>query len=122
MIPSVTVSEDKNLLYSTSPGNSTTDQMFLLSITEMFKFNLSRCAPTAYAIAQGAKAIESYKVDGKPSCGWWLRSPGSDSFQAAYVTFAGLLRYSGASVCHVEGNFDNIPPAVRPALWVTLGS
>ena len=38
MIPSRTVSADKNPNYRTSPGNSTTDQVFLLSITEAKKY------------------------------------------------------------------------------------
>ena len=37
-IPTVTVSADKNPSYSTSPGNNTTDKVFLLSITEVNKY------------------------------------------------------------------------------------
>lgn len=37
MIPTVTVSADKNPDYSTNPGNATQDQVFLLSITEVNK-------------------------------------------------------------------------------------
>ena len=38
MIPTVTVSADKNPDYSTNPGNATQDQVFLLSITEVNKY------------------------------------------------------------------------------------
>lgn len=38
MIPSVFVSADNNQNYSSSPGNPTTDKVFLLSITEAYKY------------------------------------------------------------------------------------
>ncbi len=54
MIPSVTVSADINPNYSTNPGNSTTDQVFLLSITEADKYFSSdsacRCQGTPYPV------------------------------------------------------------------------
>ena len=119
MIPSVTVSADKNPSYSTSPGNSTTDQVFLLSITEANKYFSSdearKCAPTAYAIAQGAWTSDSNKVDGKATCWWWLRSPGHTSSYAANV-------YSDGSVYDRGSNVNYGDVAVRPALWVNLGS
>ena len=112
MIPSMTVSADKNPSYSTSPGNSTTDQVFLLSITEANKYFSSdearKCAPTAYAKAQGCYANNG-------NCWWWLRSPGYDSHNAANVSSGGSVNESGRNV-----NIDN--SAVRPALWVNLGS
>ena len=119
MIPSVTVSADKNPSYSTSPGNSTTDQVFLLSITEANKYFSSdearKCAPTAYALAQGSWTSKTDKVDGKATCWWWLRSPGDDSNSAAGVDSDGSVGDRGARV-------DGFSDAVRPALWVNLGS
>ena len=113
MIPSVTVSADKNPSYSTSPGNSTTDQVFLLSITEANKYFSSdsarQCQGTAYCYAQGA-----YKAS-NGNCWWWLRSPGNYSNHAAYVYVVGSVSAYGYSV-------DLDDDAVRPALWVNLGS
>lgn len=113
MIPSVTVSADKNPSYSTSPGNSTTDQVFLLSITEVNKYFSShsarQCQGTAYCYAQGA-----YKAD-NGNCWWWLRSPGYYSNFAAGVNGDGSVDEFGSSV-----NIDKY--AVRPALWIDLGS
>ena len=114
MIPSVTVSADKNPSYSTSPGNSTTDQVFLLSITEVNKYFSSnsarQCQGTAYCYAQGAFATDN------GNCWWWLRSPGHDSRHAADVDFAGIVNeLFGHSVSHDKN-------AVRPALWIDLGS
>ena len=114
MIPSVTVSADKNPSYSTSPGNSTTDQVFLLSITEVNKYFSSnsarQCQGTAYCYAQGA-----YTNSSNGNCWWWLRSSGYDSSSAAFVYDDGSIFEFGNSV-----NYDNY--AVRPALWIDLGS
>ena len=114
MIPSVTVSADKNPSYSTSPGNSTTDQVFLLSITEVNKYFSSnsarQCQGTAYCYAQGA-----YTNSSNGNCWWWLRSPGYDSSSAAFVYDDGSIFEFGNSV-----NYDKY--AVRPALWINLGS
>ena len=113
MIPSVTVSADENPSYSTSPGNSTTDQVFLLSITEVNKYFSSnsarQCQGTAYCYAQGAQKGDN------GNCWWWLRSPGYDSYGAASVRRKGSVNDDGYGV-------DDISIAVRPALWIDLGS
>lgn len=111
IIPSVSVSADKNPNYSTKPGNSTKDQIFLLSVTEANKYFSSdytrQCQGTAYCYAQNYK-FSNGNVD------WWLRSPGSDSYRAARVNGDGSVLYQGGNV-----NFDDY--AVRPALWIDLG-
>lgn len=117
-IPTVTVSADRNPDHDTDPGNATQDKVFLLSITEANQYFTSdearRCAPTDYAIAQGA--------DDRATCWWWLRSPGKDPFDAAYIAYhaavisdIGGVDYDGFDV-YVNGC------AVRPALWITLDS
>ena len=117
MIQSVTVSADKNPKYSTSPGNSTTDQVFLLSIPEVsqyFSYAIpSKCIPTAYALAQGVQTF-SEKLDGEATCWWWLRSPGTTD-RAAFVSSDGSIYYYG----DVTGKDSG---AVRPAIWVDLWS
>ena len=132
MIPSVTVSADKKPSYRTNPdndttnpgyrtssGNDMTDQVFLLSIQEVNKYFSSsearKCAPTAYATAQGAQAYNSNKVDDIATCWWWLRSPGDESLLAAYVDCDGRVNVNGRAISHAND-------AVRPALWVKLGS
>ena len=118
-IISSTVTADKNPSYSTSPGNNTTDKVFLLSITEVNKYFSSdearKCAPTDYAIAQGAWTNDSYKTGGRATCWWWLRSPGYFSDLAAGVHVDG-------SVTDLGGNVLDCSVAVRPALWINLGS
>ena len=113
MIPTVTVSADKNPAYSTNPGNATQDQVFLLSITEVNKYFSSdsarQCKPTDYAVANGAWESDS------GNCLWWLRSPGGYQGSAAYVYNDGDVRESGRNV-------DLDDSAVRPALWIDLNS
>ena len=110
-IPTVTVSADKNPSYSTSPGNNTTDKVFLLSITEVNKYFSSdsarQCRGTAYCYAQGA-----YKA-GNGNCWWWLRSPGYGQVYAANVG-------SGGDVDEFGHRVDRGGAAVRPALWITI--
>lgn len=111
MIPTVTVSADKNPDYSTNPGNATQDQVFLLSITEVNKYFSSdsarQCKPTDYAVANGAWDSGNWW--------WWLRSPGYDQRRAAFVDDDGDVREDGYSV-------DVRVGAVRPALWIDLNS
>ena len=119
-IQNTTVSADKNPEYNTNPGNATTDKVFLLSINEVEKYFNSdearKCAPTAYAKAQGAYTSDSYKTaSGAATCWWWLRSPGYDLTYAANVNYGGSVYFSGYSVYN-----DN--DAVRPALWINLDS
>ena len=111
MIPTVTVSADKNPDYSTNPGNATQDQVFLLSITEVNKYFSSdsarQCKPTDYAVANGAWD--------RGNCWWWLRSPGLYQNYAADVYYDGVVVEHGFYVDHDDR-------AVRPALWIDLNS
>jgi len=114
IIPTVTVSADKNPEYSTNSGNATQDQVFLLSIMEANKYFGSDSArqskPTNFAVANGA-----YVNNYNGNCWWWLRSPGYSMNIAAYFRDSGEIREYGNCV-----NFDDI--AVRPALWIDLNA
>ena len=118
-IPIVTVSADKNPYYGTHPGNSTKDQVFLLSITEAYQYFASdevrKCVPSEYAIAQGYyERQEYYESNSTGTFRWWLRSPGGEAYHASYVgTDGSVLAYGSI----VPGDH-----AVRPALWIELGS
>ena len=119
-IQNTTVSADKNPEYNTNPGNATTDKVFLLSINEVEKYFNSdearKCAPTAYAKAQGAYTSDSYKTaSGAATCWWWLRSPGLNQYDAALVRTGGSVHYIGNYV-------DIGSVAVRPALWIDLSA
>lgn len=115
MIPSVTVSADE-----TSPGKSTTDQVFLLSIKEANEYFSSdearKCAPTAYAIDQGVYESE-YEVDGKATCIWWLRSHESNDTDSISVIGSVV---DGGNFKNNDSAALNHYTAVRPALWISI--
>ena len=129
MIKTTTVENYDNAVYGTAGGNDTKDKVFLLSQLEMinsdYGFDESydaydvnrRCAPTAYAIAQGTYADSYYQTSyGENTCWWWLRSPG----------------YEAGSVCRVYSDggvgslgiiyYDFVGSGVRPALYINLNS
>lgn len=107
-IVATSVRANRNPKYSTDSGNTTTDKVFLLSITEAEKYFSSdsarQCKPTEYAIANGA-----YVNTDTGNCRWWLRSPGNNQNNAANVNNDGSINYNGNNV-----NNDN--DCVRPAL------
>ena len=111
MIPTVTVSADKNPDYSIKPGNATQDKIFLLSIPEVNKYFTSdsarQCKPTAYAEKQGASTNYS------GICMWWLRLHRNYQCHAVYVACGGGVFERGRYV-------DYGGAAVRPALWIDL--
>lgn len=119
LILNTTVSADKNPLYNTNPGEETIDKVFLLSISEAEKYFSSndarKCVPTAYAKAQGVPTSDRYSVDGRPTCWWWLRSPGYSQNNAAHVISDGDFKKYGIGVNCGYG-------AVRPAMWIDLSS
>lgn len=131
LIKNSTVIADRNPKNNKLLGNNTTDKLFLLSITEAKKYyssdEMRKCAPTEYAISKGADTINGHIIDGKKSCWWWLRSPGSLSDRAALVGSNGSINLFGINVF----NFDteeifrvrkifNGSGAVRPAMWINL--
>ena len=109
MIPRVTVSADRNRSSNANPGNSTTDQVFLLSITEANKYfstdDERKCVQTAYAITH-----DHWR---ESETSWWLRTPGVTLFKAACVNTEGAVNSSGS-----DTNYFTY--AVRPALWIDL--
>ncbi len=113
MIPTVTVSADKNPRFNTNPGNATRDRVFLLSFTEANKYFSSdsarQCEPTDYAVANGTT-----KYSYSDNCLWWLRSPGYNQAYAAVVSTGGGISENGLYVSHGDSC------AVRPALWVNI--
>ena len=101
-------------------GKTTWDRVFLLSIDEVkqyFKEQSDRmAAPTPYVEKEYEGRVyisDEYKVNGRGTCWWWLRSPGINSLSAAYVDHDGAF-YEGGIVV------DNSAGSVRPALWLNL--
>ena len=120
----VTLENEDNPSYGTNGGKVTTDKVRLLSINEVtniftddmvystFTDDDSRmCAPTKYAVAQGAWQSSDYTVDGVSACWWWLRSPGGNSSRAAGVG-------SGGDVGNNDFYVDYGNCSVRPVVVV----
>ncbi len=84
-----------------------------MSITEANKYFSSdserQCQGTVYCYAQGALKFSD------DNCWWWLRSPGYGSDDAASVDDDGSVFDLGNYVYYDSS-------AVRPALWINLGS
>ncbi len=123
-IAALTVPAHTTPNYSTSPGNATTDKIFLLSIVEAnnyFADNAARQADaTRYAVKQGVsvKGSESGTYSSDGTCAdvhcyalWLLRSPGDYADHAAHVLGDG-------SVCNYGDNVFYGSKGVRPALWL----
>ena len=102
--------------WSTVGGDGTLDRVFLLSYAEAvtyFKTNEARrCAPTDYALAQGAWTYDKYSPEGRLSGVWWLRSPGETKNYAACVDLIGGALY--------QNSVGNNYVCVRPAMWVDM--
>ncbi len=115
----VTADNNPQYGYETAPGNTTTDKVFLLNITEAKKYfstdEARKCVPTKFAKANGAYTSSYYTVGagGTATCWWWLRSPGSHQDRAAGVNHVGAVIYYGDYV-------DNADSCVRPAMWISL--
>ena len=106
-----------NSKWSTSGGNNTQDKVFLLSYAEAGKYftddKARMCAPTDYAVRQGALVNSSNEVNGRAAGRWWMRSPGSSASFAASVNDIGARYFY---------NVDFGNGCVRPALWINLES
>jgi len=114
MIPTVTSPADENPDYSSSPGNATQDQVFLLSIPEANAYFSSeqalQCASTDYAVARG---VNVYRTTG--NSWWWLRTSGCINRDAAGVYHDGDIVEYGFNVDYVYGG-------IRPAMWIDLNA
>ena len=112
MIPTVTVSADRNPSTFAHPGNATQDQVFLLSITEANTYFTSdsarQCQLTDYANKKGVLGSTLNNC-----CDWWLRTRGSLFDLAVYVDQKGDVNWCGMPV-------DWATYGVRPAMWIDL--
>lgn len=121
-ILTVTIKEEG---FAQSKDNTTQDRVFLLSRAEVLSLFSSaeerRCAPTAYAQAQGCRI----KL-GENSGWWWLRDldDDKDGYKALYVRFDGAASYSysvdnGIAKWIQDGKwYDPGGHGARPALWI----
>ena len=116
-IATTTVVNDENTDYGTDGGNDTNDRIFLLSLTETYNrtyfprgTNL-RSTNTAY-VAGGGKLGRGMNGANKPDR-YWLRSPGFEHWQAAFMEDDGSQNADGNPV-------NDRATAVRPAFNLDL--
>jgi hypothetical protein len=119
LVATVTNINEDNQWYLIEGGNETSDNIFLLSITEVVKFfgdsgelqNPSKKEKDHghFQDQYGGVRMANY---GNEWSWWWLRSLGYCSDDAAFVDTRGDLSMSGFSVGYDGG--------VRPALWLNL--
>ena len=137
-IISTTVTADVNDR-GLSPGNDTTDKIFLLSVNEANKYfsddSARRCKCTTYCYAQNIyrevqeedcdecdddiyEACCAGKINGCDRAdeaggwGWWLRTRGDFLHLTAYVVSNGAVSSYGHDTDYYG--------VVRPAMWISL--
>ena len=115
-----TVYNDVNPDFTTLVGSATEDKVFLLSISEVRQYFSSEesleCIATEYAKRWGVYTYTTDdNIDGNDTCWWWLRTPGAYSMFASSVTHNGLVDTTGQNVTRNNN-------AVRPAMWIDIGS
>ena len=107
-----------NQWYGTNGGNDTTDRIFLLSLEEVVQYFgdsgqlRNRPGNSYYIDDQYNNARIAVELNGNAHW-WWLRSPGSNTYNAALVSDGGFVDVDGFLVSSVRGG-------VRPALWLNL--
>ena len=127
LIKTTKLKNNDNPAYMADGGKDTNDKVFLLSLNDVTNtgygfsseensFDIARnCAPTEYAVWQGAYVASAYEegktADGEWACGWWLRTLGHSADSASEVGFFGYVNYINADYDHT---------AVRPALVINL--
>ena len=118
------VNED-NLSWGTEGGNHTSDDIYLLSISEVTNETYGFCSKyrtdsmsrkmkaSDYANARGT--WRGSRSDYEGNCSWWLRSPGRYSHIAAEVGRNGYVNRSGSDV-------RSSAVGICPALHINLSS
>ena len=128
MIKKTKIKNADNVEFDIDGGSDTKDNVFLLSLddvlnteygfsNEIMEFDRARrCAPTAYAVANGTgEAILNDLINNstESTCFWWLRSPGYKANYAVYMVYDG-------SVNDLGGCINTEYAGVRPALVIDL--
>ena len=120
------IKNGKNPVYPNfGKSAATEDKVFLLSLEEAtnasYGFSkdrkayddLRKCAPTEYALANGAEIDETTTSEGLASGLWWLRTVGYNAFYAVYVIGSGYIRADGWDT-------DEKNIMVRPVIEISL--
>jgi len=118
-ITQTSVTNQSNQWHGTEGGNSTTDRLFILSMSELVKYFgdsgqlASRPNGANYINDQFNSARVSLDSNGRAA--WlWIRSPGNNTNRAATTNLDGDIDPRGNHV-------DNNNGGIRPAMWITNG-
>jgi hypothetical protein len=125
------LANNDNPWFGTDGGNSTKDNVFLLSLEEVVKYFgdsgklgnrpgndndywrfTDSYDSSRIATFTGTGSYDGTKYEDEP-WRWWLRSPGSYGSLAASVFGGGSVSVYGRGVLHLDGG-------VRPALYINL--
>ena len=122
----VNIDNPDNASYETEGGNSTTDKVFILSEAEayddangfgnFFKRKTLAARTSTYAKAMGAvtgSGMLNYEKRRNVYCDWWLRTPGRDQLNFAFVSNYGDIVTFGDTAslgCY----------AIRPSIMLDL--
>ena len=130
-IAETSIQNSDNLWFDTKGGKDTTDKVFLLSLEEIDRYfgdsgdyqnkrrktyegqyPSGKWVPSdgGYAFSNANDSDRIAKHNNQPPW-WWLRSPGDNSFNAAYVNGDGSVFVYGSIALYDTGG-------VRPALWL----
>ena len=100
--------------WSSTGSGETKDKIFLLSYVEFVHYvegtDFSICE-AAYSTKPGEDKRVELLDNGTEAAFWWLRSPGVNGKQAAYINFAGECFSNYATNWYISA---------RPAMWVDL--
>ena len=105
--------------YGTEGGVSTDDNIFVLSLADSLDSNYGFSSTTSSDTARKAKysdyaAARGIYTGANPYSWWWLRTPGSYTDGACYVSYDGSISYYNYVI--------NTNVGVRPALKLNLES
>jgi hypothetical protein len=120
-IASATNQNPDNPWYGTSGGNPTQDSVFLLSLDEVCRYfgdstaNLRKKASTGSDYYIEDANDKNRMARNSNDSWWWLRSPGHNSNEAAFVSGDGGVYVGGFDVLEFSDS-----GGVRPALWLEL--
>ena len=113
MIVNTKVKNEGNSEYGIAGSKTTTDKIFLLSISEINKYwkrdSQRKAVKTDYA-------KNKYAI-GKRYNWWWTRNPGSHTDYVAIVLSGGRIEEASGKW---YGRGANNPGGVRPAMWIDL--
>lgn len=100
--------------WTNTGSGQTEDQVFLLSYAEFVRYvkgrNFSVCE-AAYSTKTGEDTRVQLLDNGTEAAFWWLRSPGENGKQAAFINFEGKCYSNFATNWYLSA---------RPAMWVDL--